>query len=270
MMNLTPFQIIGFLTDFGLKDHYVGVVKARILQSLEEFSEDARKPFVQFIDISHNVSSQNVREGALLLYFSYKYFPSGTIFLCIIDPGVGTERDILVFKTEKYLFVAPDNGLLTLIFKKEKGSLFKVNKEMFLKPPYSSTFHGRDLFAPLVAYLAITKDIRKVGTEIPLSQAKFLDFPEPEPIRVGYLIHVWHVDKFGNLITNFSKELAPTDFEVYVNNEFIPFVKTYGEGSEGQLISLWGSEGLLEIAVKNGSAYKKLGIPERILIKWKT
>ncbi|PMP93498.1 MAG: hypothetical protein C0169_07710, partial [Thermodesulfobacterium geofontis] len=142
------FKVVALLTDFGIEDHYAGVVKARILRELKEPLN------INFIDITHKIPPQDVRKGALSLYFSYKYFPEGTIFLVIVDPGVGTERKALVIKTEKFIFVGPDNGVFSLIYAENPEFLsFEIIENKVLKPPYSHTFHGRDLFAPAVAYI---------------------------------------------------------------------------------------------------------------------
>ncbi len=265
MKNL--IKTVALLTDFGSSDHFVGVVKGKILKELYTESE-YQNIVVNFIDINHEIPPQDVRKAALELKFAYSHFPEGTVFLCVVDPGVGTERKVLVFETEKYIFVAPDNGLLTLVLKSEKGILWEVEKEKFFKPPFSSTFHARDLFAPLVAYLLKEKSLEESAKIISPEKTVLLHFPEPEPLRDGFLLSVWYVDRFGNLFTNFSEELVEKEFEVFVNGKKVPLVKSYAYGNKGEVIALFGSEGLLEVAIKNGSAYEKLGIPE-IRIKWK-
>jgi len=260
-------KTVALLTDFGLEDHFVGVVKAKILKELYAEPE-YKNTVINFIDISHEIPPQDVKKAALELKFAYPHFPEDTIFLCVVDPGVGTERKVLVFKTEKYTFVAPDNGLLTLVLKKEEGVLWEVEKEKFFKPPFSSTFHARDLFAPLVAHLLKGKGLEGKAKKISPEEVSLLQFPDPQPLKDGFLLSVWYVDRFGNLFTNFSEEFAERKFEVFVNGKKVPLVKSYAYGEEGEVIALFGSEGLLEVAVKNRSAYEKLGIPE-IKIKWK-
>ena len=259
-------KTVALLTDFGIRDHYAGVVKGRILKEL------SMQFFVNFIDITHEIPPQDVKQACLLLYFSYKYFPEGTIFLAIVDPGVGTERKAIVLKSKDYIFVGPDNGIFSLVFEEErkKGEIyiFEINEKTLLKPPYSSTFHGRDLFAPAVAL--ILQDKWKEEVFIKISSKSFckLNFPQPEKTERGYRFSVWYVDTFGNLITNFHKGLAEREFKVMVNRKEVPFVKSYGYGKKGEVISLFGSEGLLEVSVNQGSAYEILGIPE-IEIEWK-
>ncbi len=260
LLSFEPSGVVVFFSDFGLKDHYAGVVKGRILSELYKASKEFSG--IQFIDLTHEIPPQDVRKGALLLKFSYKYFPSGTIFLGIVDPGVGTERKALILATEKYLFVGPDNGLFTFVLKEEALRVFEIEKDRVLLPPYSSTFHGRDLFAPVVARLLLKEDVRGFAREIKKEALFYLDFPDPIKTEEGYRLSLWYVDHFGNLITNFSKEMAISPFEVFVNHRKVRFVNTYGEGKEGEIISLFGSEGLLEIALKNGSAFEVLGHPE--------
>lgn len=261
LLVFKPNGVVAFFSDFGLKDHYAGVVKGRILKELEKAFEIITN--VQFIDLTHEIPPQDIRKGALLLKFSYKYFPSGTIFLGIVDPGVGTERRAIIIQTQKYLFVGPDNGLFTFILKEESTiKVFEIERDKVLRPPYSSTFHGRDLFAPVVAKLLLKEDVKNFAKEIGKESLVYLDFPEPLKTKGGYRLSLWYVDHFGNLITNFSKEMAIKPFEVWVNGKKVRLVNTYAEGEEGEIISLFGSEGLLEIALKNGSAFEILGYPE--------
>ncbi len=260
-------KTIALLTDFGIKDHYAGVVKGRILKELK------KDCLVNFIDITHEIPPQDVRKACLTLYFSYKYFPENTVFLVIVDPGVGTERKGILIKTEKYFFIGPDNGVFSLVIKeclknRIQVECFYINDKVLLKPPYSSTFHGRDLFAPAVSFLLEKGIEKRVFIKLPLKDLKKLDFPEPEKTQNGFRLSVWYIDVFGNLITNFHRNLVDKDFRVIVNKQEVPLVKSYGYEEEGKVIALFGSEGLLEIAVNKGSAYKKLGIPE-IEVIWK-
>ncbi|BAU23196.1 hypothetical protein THC_0805 [Caldimicrobium thiodismutans] len=256
-MQSNPPKVVTLLTDFGLKDHYAGVVKGRILQELYGY------PYPLFIDLSHEIPPQDVKKAALLLKFSYKYFPEGTIFLCIVDPGVGTERRALLLKTEKFSFVGPDNGLFTFILRESQTSeAFEILKEKLLSFPYSATFHGRDLFAPAVALLLKSESIEDWTRVISKESLLQLDFPEPEPVSSGFRLSIWYVDHFGNLITNWEKTFTERPFRVFVNKKEVRLVKTYGDGKEGEVIALFGSEGLLEIAIPNSSAIQKLGLPE--------
>ena len=251
------FKTVALLTDFGIEDHYVGVIKARILKEL-------KKPLnVNFIDITHKIPPQDVRKGALSLYFSYKYFPYGTIFLTIVDPGVGTERKALVIKTDKFIFVGPDNGIFSLIYREIPDFIsFEIIESKVLKPPYSSTFHGRDLFAPAVALILDEVPFEEFLKPISKEELKILNFPLPKKTLNGYRLSIWYVDSFGNIITNFHKDIVKGAFKVLVNKKEVPLVKSYGYAKKGELIALFGSEGLLEIAVREGSASEILVNPE--------
>ncbi len=256
------FKTVALLTDFGTKDHYIGVVKGRILKELNEGL------FVNFIDITHDVSPHDVKQAALLLYFSYKYFPHGTIFLCIVDPGVGTERKAIIIKTSNYTFVGPDNGVFSLIYEEFSNfKAFEILPEKTFQPPFSTTFHGRDLFAPAIAFLLLEKNLLTFARPILKKSLIKINFPCPQKTSYGYILSVWYVDRFGNLITNFSQKLAKKPFKVIVNEKEISLVKSYGYAKKGEVVALFGSEGLLEIAVNQGSAYEILNIPE-IKIVW--
>lgn len=255
-------QIVAILTDFGLKDHYVGVVKGRILQ-------EVRGTIPHFIDLSHEIPPQDIKKGALCLKFSHAYFPEGTIFLAVVDPGVGTTRRALLIHDHTYFYIGPDNGIFTFILKKPQVKTYEIVCQKVFKPPYSLTFHARDLFAIAVAKLLNQEPIENWATPISKEDLTLLYFPEPAPTKEGLEVSIWTIDHFGNLITNLSQDMIKEPFEVWVNNQRIRVVKTYAEGKERELIALFGSEGLLEIAIKNDSAYEKLGLPQ-IIIKFKS
>lgn len=250
-------KTVSLITDFGLQDHYVGVVKGRILQEL-------KIPLnVHFIDITHDIPPQDVRKGALALYFSYKYFPEGTIFLVIIDPEVGTERRAIVISTKEFIFVGPDNGVFSLIYEENPDfEVFEIIKEKVLKPPYSFTFHGRDLFAPAVANLLNNIPWKEFLKPLSKEILKRLEFPSPQKTEKGYRLSIWYVDHFGNLITNFHKSMVKKAFKVLVNKKEVPLVKTYASAKKGEIVALFGSEGLLEISIREGVASKVLLNPE--------
>ncbi len=256
-------RVVALLTDFGTKDHYVGVVKGKVLRGL------APSQYPVFVDITHEIPPQDVLKGALTLFFAYKYFPKGTIFLCVVDPGVGTERKAIILQTEEHTFVGPDNGLFSYIVKNETiKACFEIDKEKVLEPPYSSTFHARDLFAPVVARIireGVSKDFAK---EIPATSLTILSVPLPEETEDGLLVPIIHVDSFGNLITALHVSACSKDFKVLVNGREVPLVSTYGLAKKGELVALFGSDGFLEIAVREGSALERVGIPQ-VKVLWK-
>jgi len=255
-------KVVALLTDFGTKDHYVGVVKGRILSGLA-----STQPPI-FVDITHEIPPHDVRKGAIVLLFSFKYFPKGTIFLCVVDPGVGTNRKAIILQTEDYTFVGPDNGLFSYIAKNERiKACFEIDREKVMEPPFSSTFHARDLFAPAVARLIKGEDPKIFAKEFPSKDLTILPLPTIKETEKGLIVPILDVDRFGNIITSFHRSACKRKFKVSVNDNEIPVVQTYGFAKKGELIALFGSEDFLEIAIREGSAYEKLGSPE-IKIIW--
>jgi len=252
-------------TDFGLTDAYVAAMKGVILDI---------NPEAKIIDICHTVSPQNVSQAAFILSTAYQFFPERSIHVVVVDPGVGTERRAIILRTPEFDFVAPDNGVLSYITEpfiekrlrpgQEQVKLphelkaVSLTKSEFWRTPVSSTFHGRDIFAPVAAQLSLGASPEKFGEVI----NSIMLLPETRPYQesadtlVGRIVHI---DNFGNLITNFKGEDLPEEpFIVEVSNRFIPELsRTYAEG-EG-LLALIGSSGYLEIAVKEGSAHAFLG-----------
>ena len=255
-------RVVALLTDFGTKDHYVGVVKGKILCGLTP------SQYPVFVDITHEIPPQDVLKGALALFFAYKYFPKGTIFLCVVDPGVGTERKAIILQTEEHTFVGPDNGLFSYIIKKETiKACFEIDKEKVLEPPYSSTFHARDLFAPVIARLIKGEDLKGFTKELPKHELIVLPLPKVVETEDGLVVPIIDVDRFGNLITALHQSACQRKFKVLVNEREIPLVSSYAYAQKGELIALFGSEGFLEIAVREGSAFELLGIP-KVKVVW--
>ena len=254
---MTRPPIVTLTTDFGLQDHFVGTMKGVIL----EYAPDAR-----LVDISHSVQPFDVFDGALTIAQAYSYFPSRTVHMVIVDPGVGTARRPIVVSTEKHLFVAPDNGVLSLIFdREERISVRNVTAEHYYLQPVSNTFHGRDIFAPIAAYLAKGVDPDRMGDEI----TDFVRFsaPKPKPLDEHTLRGVvLKVDRFGNLITNITPKDAsmifdaqPHPFKIVVGKREITQMHTaYAEGAPGEVFGILGSMGFLEIAANRGAAAKLL------------
>ena len=253
-----PAPIITLTTDFGLNDHFVGVMKGVILEIT---------PDVQLIDINHSVQAFDVLDGALTISQAYSYFPSGTVHMVIVDPGVGSTRRPIVLATDRHFFVAPDNGVLSLIYDRE--SRFSVrhltNEHYFLQTP-SQTFHGRDIFSPIAAYLAKGLDPQRFGDEI-TDYVRFAA-PRPKPTDERTLRGVvLKVDRFGNLITNITPgdipmlfEKAPRPFKIALGKgEIKRICSNYAEGAPGEAFAILGSMGYLEIASNRGSAYQLLG-----------
>jgi S-adenosyl-L-methionine hydrolase (adenosine-forming) len=250
--------IITLTTDFGLSDHYVGTVKGVLLNII---------PDVQIVDICHSVQAFDVLDGALTIAQSYSYFPSGTVHLVVVDPGVGTARRPILVTSDRHHFVAPDNGVLSMVYdQEERLHIRHVTAEHYSLQPVSKTFHARDIFAPIAAWLAKGVDPEKFGEEI----TDFIRFNAPKPKSTdGNTLHgvVLKVDRFGNLVTNITPQDAPmlfgadpAPFKISVGKHEITAIHTnYSEGSPGEVFGILGSMGYLEIAADRGSAAKIIG-----------
>lgn len=230
--------IITLLTDFGLEDNFVGVMKGVIL---------GINPVARIVDITHNVRPQDIMSAAFLLKGSYKYFPKGTIHLVVVDPGVGSKRKAIIVKTEDYIFVGPDNGVLSLALDecKIKKIIHITNVNYFLKP-VSDTFHGRDVFAPVTGYLAKGIQLEKFGREV--REYKKLDIPKVKAGK-GQIIYI---DRFGNLVTNIPKGVSGKIQFKGISIDKIS--SSYAEVEIGRPLAIFGSFGNLEISIRNGSA----------------
>jgi len=252
--------IITLITDFGLTDEYAGVMKGVIL---------SRNPHAQIVDITHSVPAQDIAGAGFMLLTNYDYFPGSTVHVAVVDPFVGTNRRILAAKHKGHIFLAPDNGLLWPVLSKGHVDelVFVTNKKYFL-PKISSTFHGRDIFAPVAASLCLGLDILELGSSVHLDKIVkmplFSDSDDSEKLA-GRV--VW-IDNFGNLITNISKTRLErflsgrTVYDVQIKagaRTINGLVKTYADAALQKIVAMTGSKGYLEIAVPNGSAQKLLG-----------
>jgi len=247
-------SIITLLTDFGLKDSYVASMKGVILRI---------NPQSTLIDITHQVSAHHIEEAAFVLASAYSTFPKGTIHLSVVDPGVGSSRKPVLLVTQNYFFIGPDNGLFTLATKKEKvkQAVALTNRKFFLSQ-VSATFHGRDIFAPVAAYLSLGVEPKAFGKRI--ESWATIPFPEPT-FKEGKLVgEIIHVDGFGNLVSNIDQQQLSQfskgcSFVVRTGGRTIQGLrKGYWEGKKNELISLFGSGGFLEVSIREGNAQKKL------------
>jgi S-adenosylmethionine hydrolase len=245
--------LIALLTDFGLRDHYVGTMKGVMLGICPEAS---------LVDISHDVAPQDVMGAALELGAAYQFFPSGTIFLVVVDPGVGSTRRGIAVEAGGYRFVAPDNGVLSIVLDRTALSrAVELTALQFARPPISKTFEGRDRFGPAAAWLAAGVELTALGR--PASSLVRLDVPLPRATAAGIDGEVLRVDRFGNLITNIDQATLGKlsgGITVQIASHVIPgIVSTYAEAKAGELCALVGSSDHLEIAVNGGSAAAMLG-----------
>jgi len=246
--------VISLLTDFGYSDWYVGTMKG-VIYSIN--------PHARIVDICHTAKPHHIIGGAFMLSASYRYFPGGTIHAAVVDPGVGGQRKPIIVKTERYYFVAPDNGLLSFVLEAEKmlKMVEIVNSKFFLKP-VSRTFHGRDIFAPAAAYLSKGVPIEEFGREI----SKIIRIEAPKPVLLGGRKargHVLYIDTFGNAITDVPSSILSGYFRLIIKGTVIEAVyDSYSQASDGEVFGIIGSYGNLEIAVKEGSAAARLSLKE--------
>jgi S-adenosylmethionine hydrolase len=246
--------LITFTTDFGTSDHFAGTMKGVVL---------GIAPTARIVDITHEVQPFEVTDGAYTIAQTYRYFPKKTIHIVVVDPGVGSTRRPLLAEMAGQYFVAPDNGVLSMIFSREQAKVRHITNERYFLKPLSRTFHGRDVFAPVAAHLASGVTPAKFGKAID----DYLRLALPQPTRTGK--HSWtgsilKVDRFGNLITNLHVDEFPrvrtSAFALNVGLQTVSrLALTFTEAGLGELFVLVGSSGYLEVATNQGSAAKALG-----------
>jgi S-adenosylmethionine hydrolase len=253
--------IIALLTDFGTKDYFVGAMKGAILS----INENAR-----LVDITHEIEPQNINQASFTLRACYKNFPKKTIFAAVVDPGVGSSRRAILVETGEYFFIAPDNGLLSFVFdENDVCRVFELAERRFFAREISSTFHGRDIFAPVAAHLSAGVDSSQFGREI----TDFTRFAETRPRKMsvgGIEAEIIAIDRFGNLVTNLKREDLPARFVLQIGaNEIEKFQNYFAESRPGELFTIMGSAGFLEICVFQGSAKNVLDASEgqKIIVK---
>jgi S-adenosylmethionine hydrolase len=249
-----PRRVITLTTDFGLSDHFVGVMKGAIA---------GIAPAAQVIDVSHGVQPYEIADGAFTIAQAYRYFPKKTIHVVVVDPGVGSARRPLLAEMAGQYFVAPDNGVLSMVFAREKPKVRHITSERYFLHPVSRTFHGRDVFSPVAAHLAAGVTPAKFGKLID----DYLRASFDKPAQTGK--HSWtgivlKADHFGNLATNFHIDQFPSvrthAFSLNVGSQSITrLALTYSECPPDELFVIAGSSGYLEVAVSQGSAAKALG-----------
>jgi len=245
---------ISLITDFGLADGYVGAMKGVIIDVL---------PWVQVVDITHDIEPQNIRQAAFVLHTAAPHFPHCAVHLVVVDPGVGTDRRPIAVYTDSSVFVGPDNGVFTWIYKTQTvREIRELTNPYYKRSLVSPTFHGRDLFAPFAAHIAAGVPAPSIGPVV--GAPVTFDIPDPKSYYDGS-IHgdVIHIDSFGNIITNITEEMLSEaknwTFEI-AGLDVRTFRRTYAYAREGQIFALISSHGYLEIAIRNGNAAQRLGI----------
>jgi S-adenosylmethionine hydrolase len=249
-------SIITLTTDFGLRDWFVGTLKGVLLGIAEN---------ANVVDITHEIPPADIRAAAFALRAAYEFFPSGTVHVAVVDPGVGGRRAAIAIRTAKYMFVAPDNGVLSLVLEQDPAlEIRRLENSSYFLPLVSRTFHGRDVFAPVAAHLSRGVPMADLGPE--LREIVRLEVPAPRfgPGRLyGAVVYI---DRFGNAITNLPHKaveaLAGTarEIRVAVNNSGLPLCDSYNSVESGQALGILGSSGYLEIAVNQGHAANALGL----------
>ena len=246
--------IMAFLTDFGTRDHYAGTMKGVALGICPEAT---------LVDITHEIAPHDVLGGAYELAAAVQYFPPGTVFVAVVDPGVGSVRRGVAVDTGDYRFVAPDNGLLTLALREHPARrVVELTDRRYARPTVSRTFEGRDRFAPAAAWLAKGTDLAALGR--PVADMHVLAVPEAVQTPDGIVGEVLRVDRFGNLVTNidrkiFEKRPAGVTVQIRIGSHDVArLVNTYAEAAAGEVCALFGSTDHLEVAENGGSAAEHL------------
>lgn len=248
--------IISLLTDFGHESFFPAAMKARILGIC---------PDATMVDITHDVPEHDIVAGGYALYATYCHFPKGTIHCCVVDPGVGGDRIVVAVELQGYVFLAPDNGLLSFLLKSNTPErIFAVENKALMAPTVSPTFHGRDIFAPVCAHLAAGTPIEEVGPQ--RNSLVRLDISSAEVTDGGIRAEVVSVDRFGNLVTNVRADILPEsprerrELLIRISGHKIQGVRsTYADVGLGELVAYIGSSGLMEIGRNRGSARDVLG-----------
>lgn len=261
-------MIVTLLTDFGTADYFVGAMKGAVL---------AANPEAQLVDITHEIPPHDVKAGAFTLLAAFSTFPTGTVHLGVVDPGVGSERRAIVVDGGGHLFVGPDNGLFGLIYERLPDSrVFHATARELFRPAVCATFHGRDVFAPLAGALSRGVEPDAVGEQI--ADFRRLPFNSPKRSDDGtFAASIVHIDRFGNCITNITPaDLTNDDIRrgarlVVGVHEIDRFLNFFAQGDEGEPFAIWGSAGLLELSVNRDSAARILSARrgQRVTVKFR-
>lgn len=248
-------SIITITTDFGLQDHYVSAMKAVIL---------GIKPDARLVDVSHEIPPQDVMAGAWVVRNSSMLFPPGTVHLVVVDPGVGTDRRPVALRIKDQFFVGPDNGIFSLIGEDFEYEAVVLENKTYWREDTSTTFHGRDIFAPVAAHISKGTDLARLGSK--LDEVVTYRWAIPISDKDGIQGWIVHIDRFGNLISNIPAELiketiGDSGFRIYVGNTILNSIATtFGSVHDGEPVAYIGSSGKLEIAINKGNAKEMLSV----------
>ena len=252
-------MLVTLLTDFGTADYFVGALKGALLSV---------NPRAQVVDITHEIPPQDIEAGAFTLLAAFEAFPAGTVHVAVVDPGVGSARRAIVVEGGGHLFVGPDNGVFGHVYERiEPFRVFHITNEKYFRTRVSETFHGRDVFAPVAGALSGGASARELGPEV----LDFVRLPLARPVRdaSGALVAaIIHVDRFGNCVTNVTQRDLGGETNargarlIIAGREIGSFRRFFADdaGARGEPFAVWGSAGLLEIAVFKDSAARVLGL----------
>lgn len=256
---MATVPLIALLTDFGASDGYPGVMKGVIL---------GIAPATPLVDLTHEIAPQDIRAGAWVLQTAWRYFPEGSVFLCVVDPGVGSARRPIALMAGERVFVGPDNGLFSYILAEDANAraVTIANPRYFAARP-SDTFHGRDIFAPAAAWLAAGIAFEELGPALAAESLVRLDLPQPTWLGDALIAHCTHIDHFGNILSNIGGALAqailnnPEVRVTIAGHSITAHARTFAEGPEADVFLYLDSSGYLALARRNGSAQVALALP---------
>jgi S-adenosylmethionine hydrolase len=249
-----PKPILTLTTDFGLQDHYVGAMKGVILGIC---------PQAQIVDVSHLVNPFEISEAAYVIAQAYPCFPRKTVHVVVVDPGVGTARRPILVEAAGQYFVGPDNGVLSMVYSREKHKVRLIANDRYFRKPVSSTFHGRDIFSPVAAHLAAGVPPSRMGKLIEDHLRPAFEKPHRAGKRT-WIGRILKIDHFGNIITNIHSsefpDLEQRNFSLTIGPQSVGVLaRNYAECGPGELFAIVGSSGYLEVSVGQGSAAKQIG-----------
>jgi len=255
--------VIAILSDFGARDHYAGTMKGVILGICPEAT---------IVDVTHEIAAHDVLEGALQLAATYRYFPAGTVFLVVVDPGVGSARRGIAAEAGDYKFVAPDNGVLTVALRETPPrKVVELSERRYARPTVTRTFEGRDRFAPAAAWIAKGTQLAALGR--PVTDYQRIDVPAVDAEGSVLSGMVLHVDRFGNLVTNIDRRTFETfakhgPIRIVVGGHPVDrLVSTYAEIGPGEVCALFGSSDHLELAANAESAAERLRLGRKAVVE---
>lgn len=247
--------VVTLITDFGLHDSYVGTMKGVMLRI---------HPQARLIDVTHQITAQDILEASLVLDSGYRYFPVGTVHVVVVDPGVGSGRRPILVAGREHYFVGPDNGTFTGVVDGDpEACAYEIRERQFLLPSISDTFHGRDVFAPVAAFLARGVAPEEFGP--PINDLRRFSIPVARVWGDQIRGEVVHVDSFGNIVSNisrtdFDRAVGERKFRILINGKTLDRIhRAYSDQERGKALALFGSNGLLEIAIAEGRAERRIG-----------